>query len=98
MMPYRYYHRRLRNQDRNHVETLRLRTTFQNLEMPVKDRKCSSENQILKINSLNCFVEEVDTLDISEGQLMVFLCHLLTKISGDKYHATANRALELPVV
>lgn len=46
-MPYHYFCLRLKNQDRAHAETFRLRKTLQNLKLTFMDRKFSGEDLIL---------------------------------------------------
>lgn len=54
--------------------------------------KLSGEYPILIFDFLTKLVEEADTLDISEGQLMVLLPHLLTGSVTDQYRAAANES------
>lgn len=44
------------------------------------------EDPILIFYLLSWLVEEADKLDMSEGQLMVFLPHMLTKTAAPEYH------------
>lgn len=55
-----------------------------------KDRKFSGEDPILIFELLKRIFQDAETLKISDGQLMVFLPHLLTGIDGDKCLATDN--------
>lgn len=89
-MSHRYYVLHLTNQDCNHNETFRLRKTLQNLELIFKDPKISGEDQILILDFLTRLVEEADTWDISEGQLMVMYPSLLKGNAYDQYRAAAN--------
>lgn len=56
----------------------------------VKERKFSGEEPILISVFLTILVEEAVTLEISEGQAMVLLPHLLTGSVADPYWAAAN--------
>lgn len=83
LLLYCYYRLRLKSQDRTHSETFGLRKTLQNLELIFKDRKFSGEDPIVCFDFLTWLVEEANTFDISEGQLMVLLPHILSGSAGD---------------
>lgn len=90
IMSNRFYRLRVKNQDLTHTETFLLRKMLQNLELTFKDRKFSGEEPILIFDFLTRLVEESYTLDITEGQLMVFLSHVLSVISCDQDRAGSN--------
>lgn len=69
------------------------------LELTFKERKFSGEDPILLLDFLSQLVEEVDILDIGEGQIMVLIPHLLSGIAGDQYPQPRMVSdLENPVV
>lgn len=67
-----------------HSKTFPLRKNLQNLEFSFKDHEFSDEDQILIIDFLTRLVQEEETPEISEGQLMVLLPHLLNGSAGDQ--------------
>lgn len=78
------------NKDSTDAETFRLRKTLQNLELPFKDRKFYGKDPILIFDFLARLIEEADTLDISEGKLMVLLHYRISGSSRDQYRVAAN--------
>lgn len=61
--------------------------------MSFRERKFKGEDPILLLNFLTSLVEEADTVDISEGQMIVLARHLLIKYDGEQYHARTNASL-----
>lgn len=57
----------------------------------MKDFKFSGEEQIILFDFLNRLVEDADTLDVSEGQLMVCLWHMLTKTAAREYRSISSK-------
>lgn len=55
-----------------------------------KHRKCLGEDQILIFDLLTGLLKESGTLEISEGQLMVLLSHLLAVSYDYQYRAELN--------
>lgn len=55
-----------------------------------KDRNFSGEHLILILYVLTGIVEEENTIDISQSQVMVLFPHLLNGNAGDQYRAAPN--------
>lgn len=77
------------SQDRTYAETFCLRKNLQNLKLAFKDCKVSGEELIL-IFDFHALLDEDNTLDVSDVQLMVLLPHSLSVSTGDQYRAAAN--------
>lgn len=60
----------------------------------MKEFKFSGEDLILVFDFLSHLVEEADSIDINEGQLMVYIPHMLNKTATRKYRSNSseNRA------
>lgn len=89
-MPYRHYRLRLTSHGGSHTDTFRPRKPLQNLEAMFKDRTFSGEDPILIFDFWTRLVEEAETLEIFQGQLMVLLPYLLAGSAADQYQAAAN--------
>lgn len=55
-----------------------------------KGRNFSGKDPMRIFDFLTRLSEEAETLDISEGHLMVLLTHLLTGNAGEQYRAASN--------
>lgn len=60
------------------------------MELKKNDLKFSGEDLIIIFDFLDRLVEEADTLDISEGQLMGFLMHMFTETVAREYSSTSS--------
>lgn len=89
-MSYHYYRLPLSTHGCSNADTFCLRKTLQKLNLVFKNRKFLGENPILIFDFLTRLIEEADTLEKSEGKLMVLLPHLLTGGAGAQYRAAAN--------
>lgn len=56
----------------------------------MKEYKFSGEYQILIFDILSLLIEETDTNEMSEGQLMVCMPHLLTRTATRQYRSACN--------
>lgn len=79
---------------RTSASTTRLHRTPKKLELTLKGLKFSAEDPIFILDFLCHLFEEVDTLHMSEGQLIVCFPHMLSKTTAREYRSNAsiNRA------
>lgn len=91
-MPYEYYLLRRTNANRTNASTLRLCKKLKSPELTFRERNYTGEDHFIIFDFLNRLVEEADTLDISEVQMMVLIPHLI-KDAGEQYRTSTNGAL-----
>lgn len=72
LMPDRYYRLAATTTNRTSTTTTRLHRTLKKIELTMKDFNFSREDPILIFDFLRRLVQEDDTLDMNEGQLMVY--------------------------
>lgn len=89
-MSYRYYRLCRKTATRTDASTLLLRKTLESLELPFREPTFTGEGLIIIFDFLTRLVEETDTLDISEGHMMVLLGDLLIKGAGEQYCTNTN--------
>ena len=71
---------------------MRLHKMIKNLHLTLRERKFDGTDQILVFDLLERFVEECETLKMSEGQALVSLPHLLKGREETQYHGRSNSA------
>lgn len=91
-MSYGYYSLLNTRETCTHDSTTCLQKTLKNIELTIRDHKFSGENPILVFDFLTRIVEGADTLGMSEGQLIVFYPHLLTKNAAQRYRSSSNNS------
>ena len=90
LMSYRYYRLIKTKHTRTHESTFRLHKLIRNLELSFKDSKFSGEDPILIFDFLSRFVEEADTLTMSEAQAFMALPQFLTGTARMQYRAARS--------
>lgn len=90
LMSYRYYRLMRTSRTRSSATTGVIRKQIKNLELILKDHKFSGEDPIMVFDFLTRFVEEADTIGMSEGQAFVALPHFLTGTASQQFRASKN--------
>ena len=90
LISYRHYRIRRTSHSRNSASTLRLHKLIKNLDLTFKEDKFAGTDLILIFDFLTRFVEECDTLDMSEAQAFMSLPRVLQAVAQAQDRAIQN--------
>lgn len=90
LMYWRFLRLRLTSHGSSKDYDLGLRKTLQNSELVFEDRKFSGEELNLIFDFFRRLVEEEDTLEIIDGQIIVAFTHLLPRNCENQYRSAPN--------
>ena len=90
VMNYRFYRLHNLRNSRSTSSTNETRKHMRALELTLKSRKFSGKDPILILNFLSRFVEEADTLRMTEGQAFVALPHFLANPAETQFLSSRN--------
>lgn len=85
-----FYHLTNTNATWTPASTTRLHRTLKNLELKIKHFKFSGEDPIIIFDFLIRLVEESNTLQLSEEQIIVYIPHTLTNTTACEYRSTSS--------
>ncbi len=92
VMNYRYYRLKRVKNARSASNTVEVRRHLKALELTLKSEKFSGKDPILVLNFLARFVEEADTIRMTEAQAFIALPHFLTGQAENEFRSSRNSA------
>lgn len=88
----RYYRIRFTMVTRTNASTVWIRKTLQSMELILREHKFTCKYLSPIIDFITHLGEEVDTLYISGGKMILLLPHFAIKDSGKQYHSSKNES------